>query len=185
MHEECAVVGTTSVDLPASFLTFQALSALQLRGEEASGIATYENKLSVHKCLGRVDNVFNKRVLRKKLSGNTATGHNRYSTSGDPKKHMSPIDDQALAFAYQENGNNPEPEYLAEELHQRGLNPHDMNDSESKGHLIASEIRQGYDLPTAVERLYSRLGGATMSVAMHGDLIVAFKDPYGIRPGAL
>lgn len=185
IHDECAVVGVTSIDLPASYLTFQALSTLQTRGEEASGMATFDNKLNVHKKLGRVDGVYTPKVLRKRLTGTTSVGHNRYSTSGSPKKHISPIEDQALAYAYVENGNNPEPEQQNKELESRGLNPHDLNDSEGKAHLIASEVRNGYDLPYAVERLYPRLGGATMSIAMHGDMEVAFKDPHGIRPGVL
>ncbi len=185
VHEACAAVVVSSIDLPASFLAYQGLAALQLRGEEASGMSTNSDTLSTHRSLGRVDNVYNKKILRRKLKGSTAVGHNRYSTSGNRKRHLQPVDDHNLAYAFAENGNNPEPEPLAEEIHSRGLNPNGMNDSEMRGSLIASEIRAGYEGLEAVKRLYSRLGGASFTVFMQGPTAFALKDSHGVKPGVL
>ena len=158
MHEECAITGVTSVELQASFLAYQALASTQHRGEEAAGIATNNGELKMHADLGRVDNVFSEKKL-KRLPGHTAIGHNRYSTSGKSKKHLQPITDRAASYAFAENGNTPEVELLEDELHKRSMNPTGMNDSEMKGHLLASEVLKGHELPEAVRRMYPMFRG--------------------------
>ena len=82
LKEECGVFGiSNSVD--ASTLTALGLHALQHRGQEGCGIVSYDGKnYHSEKRFGLVGDNFNKEKVLKKLPGNYAVGHNRYSTSG-------------------------------------------------------------------------------------------------------
>ena len=68
----------------ASTITALGLHALQHRGQEGCGIVSFDGKnFHSEKRHGLVgDNFTNKEVL-KKLPGNFAIGHNRYSTTGE------------------------------------------------------------------------------------------------------
>jgi amidophosphoribosyltransferase len=59
------------------------------------------------------------------------------------------------------------------------------NDSEKMGFTIAQFMRGGHDFPDAIERTYPLLDGAFSCVGTHDDMLVAFRDPYGIRPLAI
>ena len=80
-REECGVFGI--FDHPeASHLTYLGLYALQHRGQESAGIITCdEGESKSHKGMGLVADVFDDSTLRA-LSGNSAVGHVRYSTTG-------------------------------------------------------------------------------------------------------
>jgi glutamate synthase domain-containing protein 1 len=80
-HEECGVVGV--VDRPeAANLAYLGLYALQHRGQEGAGIASTDgDSLISHRGLGLVADIFNEEIIRR-LDGDSAIGHNRYSTSG-------------------------------------------------------------------------------------------------------
>ena len=81
IHEECGVFG--AYRLPqASLITYYGLHTLQHRGQEASGIAVMDQgKISIQKGKGLTIDLFTKESL-KKLKGETAIGHVRYSTAG-------------------------------------------------------------------------------------------------------
>ena len=60
------------------------LHALQHRGQDASGVVSYDGRqFHIHRSLGRVGDNFNTRQVLEHLSGHAAIGHNRYSTSGN------------------------------------------------------------------------------------------------------
>src|SRR5512140_1677987 len=79
-HEECAVVGIYGHDEAAN-LAYLGLYSMQHRGQEGSGIVSSNgNALISHRGLGLVADVFHENVVRR-LVGNSAIGHNRYSTA--------------------------------------------------------------------------------------------------------
>jgi amidophosphoribosyltransferase len=83
-HEDCGIVGVYGHP-DAANLTYLGLYALQHRGQEASGIVTYDNEGKIFrqkKGQGLVADVFNPQTLSL-LTGSSAIGHNRYSTAGD------------------------------------------------------------------------------------------------------
>ncbi len=182
LQEKCAVVGLASdndVVLPA----IEALRALQHRGQEASGIACQDSKgiLSIHREPGLVRDVYHEEDVAK-VKGNTAVGHNRYSTHGDKYSHMQPVVDESIGFALSHNGNLAVLDPLEEKLRQHNVIPSRLNDSEMMARAIATYIRDGQDLPSAVRSTYGSLIGAFSCTAIHDNTLVAFRDPKGIRP---
>ena len=82
LSEECGVFGIANFD-DASALTALGLHALQHRGQEGCGIVSYDGKKYFsEKRYGLVGDNFNNEKVLKKLPGNFAIGHNRYSTTG-------------------------------------------------------------------------------------------------------
>ena len=77
----------------AALLTYYGLHALQHRGQESAGIVTTyfdtdkgRNVMPMYKDFGLVLSVFDKpKIFKKILKGDSAIGHNRYSTSGSSK----------------------------------------------------------------------------------------------------
>src|SRR5436305_11628929 len=82
-HDECGVIGLWNVP-DASAVTALGLHALQHRGQEATGIVSFDGaRFHSHKGLGLVgDNFGDARVIAS-LPGLNAIGHNRYATTGD------------------------------------------------------------------------------------------------------
>ena len=81
IREECGVFGIYGVK-DAAALTALGLHALQHRGQEACGIASFDGKFHSERHLGLVGDSFTGRDLAKDLPGHVAIGHNRYSTAG-------------------------------------------------------------------------------------------------------
>lgn len=188
-REKCAVAGelTTSNDQNrAAADLYEMLYAMQHRGTEASGIATRndDGELTVHRDAGMVVDVYDDESIAG-LTGNLGVGQNRYATSGSKTDHLQPVYDRPIGFAFGHNGNLPTTDKLAANLSSHGIRHQKLNDSEMAGLDIAQRIRGGLDLPTAVEESYELMEGAFSCVAMHDGLLVAFRDPYGIRPLAM
>lgn len=81
LNEECGVFAVWG-HKEAAQITYYGLHSLQHRGQEGAGIVVSDgNKLSAHKGLGLVNDVFNQDVLRN-LQGKGAIGHVRYATAG-------------------------------------------------------------------------------------------------------
>lgn len=186
--EKCAVAGvvTTDSEVLASGQVYEELFAMQHRGPEASGIASRltDGSLESHKAPGMVQDVYDEESILR-LSGSMAIGHNRYSTFGSKFKHLQPIEDSAIGFAFAHNGNLPVTRHLETHLGKHNIDPKHLNDSEMMGAAIAQYIRNGHDLPDAVELAYPLFKGAFSCVAMHDGVLVAFRDSKGIRPLAL
>src|SRR3972149_11410066 len=91
LHEECGVVGVFGSE-DAAALTALALYALQHRGQEGCGIATYDGKLFHNeRHLGLVGDKLTGDDLPKRLPGSAAIGHKRYATQGGtPLPHTPP-----------------------------------------------------------------------------------------------
>jgi amidophosphoribosyltransferase len=189
LHEKCAVAGVVLNDdkeLPAA-VVYESLYALQHRGVEASGIASSDlgDTIHAHRGSGLVVDVYDEGAIEG-LSGSVAVGHNRYSTSGAKfGAHLSPFVDTSVGLALSVNGNLPDTTRLSEFLSRRGFRDMYANDVELAGYAIAEHIRNGKELPDAVEAAYPLMTGAYSCVAMRDDVLVAFRDPNGIRPLAL
>ena len=144
LKEECGVFGiSNSVD--ASTLTALGLHALQHRGQEGCGIVSYDGKnYHSEKRFGLVGDNFNKEKILKKLPGNYAVGHNRYSTSGGTTlRNIQPFfaDTNAGGIGVSHNGNLTNAITLRKKLVEDGkvtdiLVPFD----ELVGRFVAKEI---------------------------------------------
>ena len=83
LREECGVFGISNHD-DASALVALGLHALQHRGQEGCGIVSFDGKnYHSEKRQGLVGDHFTDPETLKKLPGNFALGHNRYSTTGE------------------------------------------------------------------------------------------------------
>ncbi len=188
----CGIVGLYN-NSPANQDLYDALTVLQHRGQDAAGIATEDKgKFFVRKSNGLVRDVFHTRHMAH-LRGNIGIGHVRYPTAGS----SSALEAQPLyvnspyGITLAHNGNLTNHEKLAEELFlsdHRHLNTN--SDSEVLLNIFAHELqRQNQpdltkeEIFTAVENMHQRCKGAYAVVAnISGHGILAFRDPYGIRP---
>ena len=83
LHEECGVFGVYGAD-GAAALAALGLHALQHRGQEAAGITTFDGKdFHTHRAMGHVAGNFDSDEVIRKLKGDIAIAHNRYSTAGE------------------------------------------------------------------------------------------------------
>ena len=181
-HEECGVFGVYNHSEAAN-LTYLGLHALQHRGQEGAGIcSSYGKQMYVEKSMGLVADIFTEKRL-KRLPGDIAIGHNRYSTAGPSSlKNVQPIVVNyslgSLAIAH--NGNLVNAVELRSELEEQGAIFQSTSDSEVVVHLIASSRAGGL-----YERLIDtmkRLSGAYSLLLMTEKELIALRDPYGFRP---
>jgi len=124
----------------ASNHTYLGLYALQHRGQESAGIVSSNNRqLHHHRQMGLVSEVFTKDIL-KRLSGNSATGHVRYSTAGSSElKNAQPlvVDYHKGGLAIAHDGNLINASLVRKELESRGSIFQSNTDTEVIVHLIA------------------------------------------------
>ncbi|PID30305.1 amidophosphoribosyltransferase [Candidatus Saccharibacteria bacterium] len=184
-QEKCAVFGVfgASPAVEAARLSFYGLCALQHRGQESSGIATSDGKkLHLHSDFGLVTTVYRENDL-KNLPGHIAIGHNRYSTSGGTEDCFNqPFLDAKHGFAFAHNGNIPDVTKLAAFLKTNHVATRQLNDSGMMSAAIACHLGKGLALPDAIAACYPFFTGVFSAVAMNKDMLVAFRDPRGIRP---
>ncbi|HYC42821.1 MAG TPA: amidophosphoribosyltransferase [Noviherbaspirillum sp.] len=189
----CGIVGVVSHG-PVNQLIYDALLLLQHRGQDAAGIATnHGNTFSMHKANGLVRDVFRTRNMRS-LPGNAGIGQVRYPTAGsDSEEEAQPFYVNApFGIILAHNGNLTNWEQLKIEMFQndrRHINTD--SDSEVLLNVLAHEIQQattGYSLDPsalfkAVSVLHKRVRGSYAVVAqIAGYGLLAFRDPFGIRP---
>jgi amidophosphoribosyltransferase len=189
----CGIVGVVSHQ-PVNQLLYDALLLLQHRGQDAAGIATnHSSMFSMHKANGLVRDVFRTRNMRS-LQGNSGIGHCRYPTAGSSsEEEAQPFYVNApFGITLAHNGNLTNWEQLKVEMFKndrRHINTD--SDSEVLLNVLAHEIQEattGYSLdPAAVFKavavLHRRVRGAYAAVAQIAGLgLLAFRDPFGIRP---
>ena len=181
-HDECGVVGVYGHP-DAANLVYLGLYALQHRGQESAGIAASSNgKMHLEVGMGLVADVFSD-VRLKKLPGNIAVGHNRYSTTGVSKvKNAQPclIEYSGGTMAMGHNGNLVNASEIRKELGVAGAIFQSTNDSEVIVHLMAQSRRNSF-VDRAVAAL-SQVKGAYSIVLMSENELVAARDPQGFRP---
>lgn len=184
LHEECGVFGIYGTTDDAAALTALGLHALQHRGQEASGIVTFNGEhFFSHKALGLVDSTFSDATVIERLKGYAAIGHNRYSTTGESAlRNVQPLyaDMDFGGFAVAHNGNLTNAHTLRKDLVKRGSIFQSTSDTEVIVHLVAVSKES-----TVVDRLIDavkQIKGAYSLVANAGDQVIGVRDPYGIRP---
>jgi amidophosphoribosyltransferase len=184
-EEACAVFGIYAPEEDVAKLTYFGLYALQHRGQESSGIATFEgDKVHSHKDMGLVSQIFNENIL-KTLTGTIAVGHNRYSTTGSSRvvnaqPAIIPTRLGSLALAH--NGNLVNTTELRAELVKRQCNFLTTTDSEMIALAIASEVDQGKDWLEAAIAAFQMCEGAFSLVIGTPVGLMGARDPHGIRP---
>ena len=181
-HDECGVVGVYGHS-DAANLTYLGLYALQHRGQESAGIVASNNgKMHLEVGMGLVADVFSDLRL-KKLPGNIAIGHNRYSTTGVSRiKNAQPclIEYAGGTMAMGHNGNLVNASEIRQELGTAGAIFQSTNDSEVIVHLMAQSRRNSF-VDRAVAAL-SQVKGAYSIVLMSENELIAARDPQGFRP---
>lgn len=173
---------------------YDGLTVLQHRGQDAAGIMTcdQEGKFFLRKDNGLVKDVFHTRHMIR-LKGRMGIGHIRYPTAGCSSSAESQpfYVNSPFGIALAHNGNLTNTKILKEELFQtdrRHLNTD--SDSEVLLNVLAHELQtssklkpQPDDVFNAVREVHRRCRGAYAAVAMiSGVGVLAFRDPYGIRP---
>ncbi|HET9241913.1 MAG TPA: amidophosphoribosyltransferase, partial [Gaiella sp.] len=163
-------------------LTYFGLFALQHRGQESAGIAVSEGgRVTALREMGLVPQVFDEEKLAA-LPGEVAIGHTRYSTTGGARwANAQPLvfHGAARTVALGHNGNLVDPEPLRDELLAAGVRLASTSDTEVIAALLAQNRAP---LPEALAATMRRLEGAYSVVAIVDDVLVAFRDPLGIRP---
>jgi len=183
--EACGVFGIMAPGEDTARLTFFALYALQHRGQESCGIATFlNNNVFLHKDIGLVSQVFNEEILAK-LQGDIAVGHTRYSTTGSNNIcNAQPIlvTYKNLKIVLAHNGNLVNATELRNYLISRGYKFESTTDSEVMAKLIVLELDNKNDLQLAVKEAFKKCKGAYSVVLGTKDSLVAVRDPDGVRP---
>ena len=190
----CGIVGMVSSG-PVNQDIYDALALLQHRGQDSTGIATADGEsFHIHKAKGQVREAYRTRDMRR-LLGTSGLGHVRYATRGSAKREEEAQPfyvNSPFGIVLVHNGNLTNTEALTHQLHhddRRHLNT--TSDTELLVNVLASELlRAGngdsFDpehLFTAISRVHDRVEGSYAAIALiagHG--MVAFRDPFGIRP---
>ena len=190
----CGIVGVTA-RTPVNQLIYDALLLLQHRGQDAAGIVTMQGtKCFMHKARGMVRDVFRTRNMRA-LAGQVGLGQVRYPTAGNAysEEEAQPFYVNApYGIVLVHNGNLTNAQALKAELFdvdRRHINTE--SDTEVLINVLAHELeRVARDLPLtpehvfqAVAAVHRRVRGSYAVIALiAGQGLLAFRDPYGIRP---
>ena len=190
----CGILGIVARS-PVNQLLYDGLLLLQHRGQDAAGIVTSErNSFHMHKAPGMVRDVFRTRNMRS-LPGNMGIAHCRYPTAGSAfsSAEAQPFYvNSPFGIVLGHNGNLTNSEQLKEEMFRTDLRHINTgSDSEVLVNVLAHELEQAsvrlrldpQTIFTAVVNVHRRLRGAYAVVAMiAGYGVLAFRDPFGIRP---
>tara|TARA_B100000686_G_scaffold205125_1_gene211956 strand:- start:771 stop:2204 length:1434 start_codon:yes stop_codon:yes gene_type:complete len=183
LKEECGVFGIFN-NKDAAALTALGLHALQHRGQEACGIVTFDkNKFYAERRLGLVGDNFTKEKVIEKLPGNSAIGHNRYSTAGNNLiKNVQPFfaDLHLGGVSIAHNGNLSNALLLRKELVKNGSIFQTTSDTETIIQLIAKSKRLKI-VDKIIDALFKIQGGYALTILLNKKLI-GIRDPFGIRP---
>ena len=183
IREECGVFGIYNSQ-DASALTALGLHALQHRGQEGCGIVSFDGKnFHSEKRNGLVGDSFTNKDVLKKLPGNCAIGHNRYSTTGETSlRNIQPFfaDLYGGGISIAHNGNLTNAIQLRENLVKEGAIFRTTTDTETIVQLIAKSHRAKM-VDKIIEALFQIQGGYAL-VMMTNKKLIGVRDPLGIRP---
>jgi amidophosphoribosyltransferase len=190
----CGIVGVVGHG-PVNQLIYDSLLLLQHRGQDAAGIVTQKDrKFFMHKAKGMVRDAFRTRNMRA-LPGHSGIGQVRYPTAGnaDSEEEAQPFYVNApFGIVMAHNGNLTNAHALRQELF---ISDHRHTNTESDSEVLLNIIAHELEKNTrgiplthdnvfdAVAAVHRRVKGSYAVVAMiagHG--LLAFRDPYGIRP---
>ena len=183
LREECGVFGISN-HIDASALVALGLHALQHRGQEGCGIVSFDGKnYHSEKRQGLVGDHFTNSEIIKKLPGEFAIGHNRYSTTGETSlRNIQPFfaDLHMGGLSVAHNGNLTNALLLREILVKDGAIFRTTSDTETIVQLIAKSKRIKF-LDKLIDALFQIQGGYSL-ILMTNKKLVGVRDPFGIRP---
>ncbi|WP_347344965.1 amidophosphoribosyltransferase [Microbacterium sp.] len=191
----CGIVGIVGQQ-PVNQDIYDSLLLLQHRGQDSTGIATAESNGVLHqaKAHGYVREAFRTRDMRS-LLGNSGLGHVRYATKGKAsnEEEAQPFYVNApYGIVLVHNGNLTNTRELTDELfHRDRRHLNTSSDTELLVNVLANELQASItglelgpdEIFSAVARLHERVEGSYAAIALiagHG--LLAFRDPFGIRP---
>lgn len=188
----CGIVGIASQD-QINQQIYDSLLLLQHRGQDSTGIATMDGSVfHMRKSKGQVREAYRTRDMRS-LKGNIGLGHVRYATKGsaDREEEAQPFYVNApYGIILVHNGNLTNTRELEMDLFNKDRrHTNSASDTEMLLNVLATELQiTGNDfspdhLFNAVRTMHQRIEGSYASIALiagHG--ILAFRDPFGIRP---
>ena len=190
----CGILGVVATT-PVNQLLYDGLQLLQHRGQDAAGIVTSEGRtFHMHKSSGLVRDVFRTRNMRE-LGGLMGVAHVRYPTAGcaDSSAEAQPFYvNSPYGIVLAHNGNLTNADELKQDLFRQDLrHVNTSSDSEVLLNVLAHELQASTrnvtldiaNIFAAVAGVHRRCRGAYAVVAMiSGYGLLAFRDPFGIRP---
>jgi amidophosphoribosyltransferase len=184
-EEACGVFGVYAPEENVARLAYFGLYALQHRGQESAGIATFEgDKVHCHKDMGLVSQVFNEAILER-LPGAIAVGHNRYSTTGSSlRKNAQPaiVKTGLGSLALAHNGNLVNAVELRNHLIDKEIDFTTTTDSEAIALAVADEVDRHQDWLKGTIEALKLCSGAYSLVIANSQGLMGVRDPNGIRP---
>ena len=190
----CGIVGVVGQSA-VNQLIYDALLLLQHRGQDATGIVTEQGrKFFMHKAKGMVRDVFRTRNMRA-LPGTRGLGQVRYPTAGSSasEEEAQPFYVNApFGIVLAHNGNLTNAHQLRRELFENDhRHTNTGSDTEVLLNVLAHELAratqgarlQSGEVFAAVRAVHKRVQGSYAVVALiAGFGLLAFRDPWGIRP---
>lgn len=184
-QEACGVFGIYAPEEDVAKLAYFGLYALQHRGQESAGIATFDGDIvHIHKDMGLVSQVFSESNL-KQLTGTIAIGHTRYSTTGSSlvvNAQPAIVDTPLGRLALAHNGNLVNTVELRAELTKLECDFNTTTDSEMIALAIAAEIKQGKAWVEGTINALKKCQGAYSLAIGTPEGVMGIRDPHGIRP---
>jgi amidophosphoribosyltransferase len=184
-EEACGVFGIYAPGEDVGKLTYFGLYALQHRGQESAGIATFDGQqMHLHKDMGLVSQVFSEQIL-KQLPGYLAVGHTRYSTTGSSRvvnAQPAVVETRLGTLALAHNGNLVNTPQLREELLQTDAKLQTTTDSEMIAHAMAEAVNDLGNWTQGAIAACKRCEGAFSLAIATPQGVIGTRDPNGIRP---
>ena len=190
----CGIVGIVSSE-DVNQQIYDSLLLLQHRGQDSTGIATMEqNMFHIYKAKGQVNTAYRTRDMRN-LIGKIGLGHVRYATKGSAEsiEEAQPFYVNApYGIVLIHNGNLTNTRELEKQLFsvdRRHTNS--SSDTEMLLNILATELQEKIHkqelepslLFAAVRSLHKRVQGSYAAISLiSGHGLLAFRDPFGIRP---
>ncbi|NLC68140.1 MAG: amidophosphoribosyltransferase [Clostridiaceae bacterium] len=194
-EEECGIFGIYYNDgcddahgegaTAAARLTYYALYALQHRGQDSAGIAVCNNgEISYYKDVGLVPEAFNDAIISS-LSGDSAIGHVRYSTTGaGTAENAQPLVVKYMGgqMALAHNGNLVNISNIKKRLEEKGAIFHTSSDTEIIASMLSMKIAESKSVKKAIIETMKEIEGAYSLVILADKKLIGVRDPWGIRP---
>jgi len=182
----------SDTDVNVNQALVDALTILQHRGQDAAGIVTIErNHFHLHKANGTVADVFTQETVIN-LKGNVGIGHCRYPTAGGScSAEAQPLyTNTPFGIALVHNGNLVNTDNLNEHLRSERRHINTNSDSELLLNVFAEELQRKRISKMTPDEVFDTVrsvmrrchGGYAVIMLINRIGLVAFRDPYGIRP---
>jgi len=185
MRERCGVVAAAAKIDVSPYLYF-SLNALQHRGQEAAGIAVYddtEGKIKCYKGLGLVNDAF-KDMDISGIEGKKGIGHTYYSVKISSPHNAQPtlVHTSSGDIAVAHNGIITNSGELKERLLKKGHNYSMGSEEESMAFLLSDHLKNSKSFEKAIRGLMRDLQGSYALTIMFNDRVFGLRDPLGIKP---